>query len=445
MLDLARVSTIFPYERERRPGGPWDVIVIGAGASAVRAAHSAATEGARVVMVREPDDPSARVPSRWSGARRAASAPVAWNGDVLVGPARFASAGVLLVGGHEVRARSFVVATGSVARRPSLPGLPPDRVLTADELGGVRNVPARVAVLGSGPTGLEVAQALARQGARVSVVDACPSLGFGSTACAAELERLLSREIEIRLGATVAAARAVGKVVELAVEDRARSQRLAVDCIVFALGRAPRLAHLALERAGVDLFAGAPIVDPLRRTSNARILYAGDEAEETSRGGIAERDAEIAGHNAARPDAPIATPDVPPMTIVFTDPPYARVGVDETTARVRLGEILVASRRFDAGGLMRIWTDRRGKLLGGEVVGPEGDLLVHLLSYAIHFGATADDIRRAEHGPKTLAETLWGLADGIAKATGSTSPAARARTETPVRATLCHDGVNRRS
>src|SRR5262249_8530565 len=103
--------------------------------------------------------------------------------DALPGTATFVSSGELVAAGHPVTATSYVVATGSYPRRPELPGLPIDRVLTADDVPGLREIPRRLAVLGAGPSGLEIAQAFTRLGTQVTLLDTCPVLLPESAAC----------------------------------------------------------------------------------------------------------------------------------------------------------------------------------------------------------------------------------------------------------------------
>jgi pyruvate/2-oxoglutarate dehydrogenase complex dihydrolipoamide dehydrogenase (E3) component len=261
----------------------------------------------------------------------------------------------------------------------------------------------------------------------------------------AELERSLVAQMDIRLGTRIVGVRLAAGGVEMALTEHGAPTRLVVDRILFALGRAPSVEHLGLERAGVDVFAGTPLVDRHRRTSNPCILLAGDDSFDGSRTSLGGRQSEIAGHNAARPDHPQAVPESPPMKVVLTDPPYARVGITEVAARAREGELFAASRTYaDEGlsarswlgapgvsrtsaprrGVVRMWTDRRGRILGGEALGPSADLLAHLIMYAMHFGGTVEDVWRTEQPHPSLAQTVWALADSLCREAGVSVPRA---------------------
>jgi dihydrolipoamide dehydrogenase len=424
------MSMNYPGPNDRADG--YDVVVLGAGAAGALAAKSARAEGARVALVREahqaPCDDAGR-PSLDCATIRAAGE-TRWGMELLGGAPIFVSPSVLSLSGRAVRAGCYVIATGSRALRPELAGLPPDRALTLDDIGGLRRLPARLAILGASPQGLETSQACAREGCRVTLLDASPSLLPETPLLGTELERSLSREMDIRLGTRIAGVRLVAEGVELIVTARGVRERVIVDQILFALGRAPHIKHLALERAGVDLFAGTPLVDAYRRTTNPRILVAGDDGPDSAGGRPFGRESEIAGYNAAHPDAPRPVPVTPSMEVVLTDPPYARAGVSEVRARERDGELFVASRAYvdprdpsagdatgDHGGrgLVRMWTNRAGKILGGEALGPSADLLAHLIMYAMHFGGTAHDIWRAEQPHPGLAQAVWALADSLVR------------------------------
>ncbi|MCU0758927.1 MAG: FAD-dependent oxidoreductase [Steroidobacteraceae bacterium] len=260
--------------------------------------------------------------------------------DVFLGAARFEDAHTVVVDGQRLRTRRTVIATGARAAMPPVPGLAELPALTNETVFALRAQPRRLAVLGGGPIGCELAQAFARLGSAVDLVEMQPRLLSADDAEPASLvqEALVRDGVRLHLGRkVVAAARESGGSV-LALDD---GMRIEADAVLVAAGRRRNVEGLDLDRAGVRLDArGGLQVDARLRTTHPDVFAAGDVCSPLQFTQVADAQARIVVRNAlfmgrARTDALV----VPWCT--YTDPELAQVGA---TRR----ELEAAGRPFDA-------------------------------------------------------------------------------------------------
>ncbi|HEX3344674.1 MAG TPA: FAD-dependent oxidoreductase [Polyangiaceae bacterium] len=446
----------------------FDVVVIGAGTAGLAAARAAHGEGARVAVIdhgplgtfcarlgcmpskalieatnrlaRTRHAPALgialdRAPAlSWSAARARKEALVAGFVEDVVrettssksfsflrGAARFLDASTLTVNGRPVLAKQWVVATGSSPVRPDIPGLAVagELAMTSDEVFGLASIPASVGVVGAGAVGIELGQVLARAGSTVHVLghdDRIAGLGPGPLRDA--LTETLAREITLHVPAKIEHVRREGQGVALALSG---GGVIPVARLLVAAGRRPNLEGLGLSRAGVRVEDGKPVHDEHLRTTNPSIFVAGDAAGGPAILHVATLQGRTAGLNAAHPDRPVRVPPAPPLRVVFCDPAVATVGLDPEAAAREGRRVCVVTRPFAEQGRARLMDATAGvaqlvvdratrKLLGFQLVGANADLLVHLASYAMHFGATVDDLLALQHYHPTLAEMLPSLA-----------------------------------
>jgi dihydrolipoamide dehydrogenase len=342
----------------------------------------------------------------------------------ISGRARLRGPHAVEVGGRVLEARSIVLATGS---RPTVPeAWKPlaDRLLTTDTLFEESALPSRLAVIGLGPVGLEMAQALARLGVQVTGFQAEQTIGGLGAGPVNDLAReTLRGELKLRLGheARLTAEGVEGKSLRVT----AGSASVVVDRALVALGRTPSIDGLGLETLGVPLDEnGLPEVDRATlQVAGLPIFLAGDANAELPLQHEAADDGHIAGLNAV---APVIRRFVrrTPLSIVFCDPTIARVGRRwDAGAQDR---VVVGEAHFgDQGrarmmlrnvGLLRLCASREdGTLLGGELVAPAGEHLAHWLALAIHRRSTVFDLLRAPFYHPTVEEGLRTALVEIAK------------------------------
>ena len=339
------------------------------------------------------------------------------------GRARFDGAGTLIVDAHtRLSFRAAIVATGS---RPVVPG--PlrdlgDRVLTTDTLFEIADLPASLAVLGGGPVGLELAQALARLGVAVSLFDTGTHLAaLRDAGLAEQAARLFGAEIALHLGAEVSSAEQDGEGVRLHWTDaRGETHTGHFARVLSAAGRSPNLEQFGLDTTGLALGDdGVPDFDP--RTllcAHAPIFIAGDANADRPVLHEAARQGRIAGANAARLLASGETGLAAPrrwtaLAIVFTDPQAASVGdpYDPEDSSLVLGTVDFGDQGRariqgeNAGGL-RLHADRTGRLRGAEMLGPACEHLAHLLAFAIEDGLSAQALLDRPFYHPTIEEGL---------------------------------------
>ena len=351
----------------------------------------------------------------------------------IAGSARFQDGRTLAVDDHtRIRFRAAVIATGSSPIVPEpLRGLG-DRLLTTDTLFEIPDLPDALAVLGAGAVGIEIAQAMARLGVAVTVIDTGDTVaGLSEPDLSRQAAEIFGAELDLHLGAKVHAAAPDGDGACLRWTDRdGREQVTRVSRVLAATGRSPNLAALGLEAAGLRLGAGGvPEFD--RHTlvcAGAPILIAGDADAWRPVLHEASRQGSIAGANAAALAAGRPVEASAPWTslaMVFTHPQAAVVGAAyDPAARDRVvgcADFADQGRARVEGlnhGGMRIWADRTGRLLGGELLGPAVEHLAHLLTYAVADGCTARDVRDRPVYHPTVEEGLRSVMSQIEQSSG---------------------------
>jgi pyruvate/2-oxoglutarate dehydrogenase complex dihydrolipoamide dehydrogenase (E3) component len=196
-----------------------------------------------------------------------------------------------------------------------------------------------------------------------------------------------------------------------------RQKRVAAEEILFALGRSPNTASLALPKAGVTTDKGRVIANERMQTSAPHIYTAGDCTGPHEIAHIAVQQGEIAGHNIAHPDRPWTMDYRLLLSVVFTDPQVATVGLTEREAAARGVHYVAASHRFDdhgkslimeaRDGFVKLLADpKSGEILGGACVGPAGGELIHEIAAAMAKRMTVQELAAMPHYHPTLAE-IW--------------------------------------
>lgn len=319
----------------------------------------------------------------------------------IAGRARFASPDAIDVNGRRIHARKFIIATGS---RPIVPDAWASfggRVLTSDTLFEQETLPAKIAVVGLGVVGCEIAQALSRLGIEITAFVAGQRLaGLQDPLVSEQAHALLSAEYTIHLGAR-AALEPESHRIRVSAGDRS----VLVDGVLAALGRRPNVDDLGLENLGVQLDdSGMPPfnVESLQ-IGDLPIYFAGDVNGKWPVLHEASDDGYISGYNAPREDAECFQRRTP-LAIVFTDPNIAVVGQRYATLdkrNVAIGAIDFSEQgrarvAAENRGLLRVYANKaNGRLLGAEMCAPRGEHLAHLLALAVTQRLTVHQLLRA--------------------------------------------------
>jgi pyruvate/2-oxoglutarate dehydrogenase complex dihydrolipoamide dehydrogenase (E3) component len=408
-----------------------DVIVVGGGAGGLTAATQAARRGASVVLVA--DGPlggdctyTGCVPSKTLLA--AAATGVGFEGAMTAvhaavervaateDEAAMARAGVRVVRGRgellapdrvrvegtELKARQVILATGATAALPPTPGLDTIGALTNETVFGLDRQPDRLAVVGGGATGCELAQAFARLGSKVTIVEAAARLlpGEDPAASAVIADALTADGVDLRVGAGIDSATTITDTSCLRL---ANGDDVSAEQVLVAAGRRPVTAGLGVERLGVELDAtGRVVVDDSCATNIAGVWAIGDVTPGGGFTHVAAHMGFVAAANATRtsrlrPMAKIERRVVPRVT--FTDPEVASVGMTESAAAAVGGRVAeVTFDRVDRGitsgrtvGFVKLIAGPRpvlrsiggGQVLGATIVGERAGELIAEIALAM--------------------------------------------------------------
>jgi pyruvate/2-oxoglutarate dehydrogenase complex dihydrolipoamide dehydrogenase (E3) component len=313
---------------------------------------------------------------------------------VIQGSARFAGPRALVVGERRIRARRFVLATGSTASAPPIPGLDQVDYFTNETIFENTRLPDHLIVIGGGPIGMEMAQAHARLGARVTVLEAAQVLAKDDPELAVLLrDRLLAEGIAIREQATIARVERATGGVAVSLGD---GERILGSHLLVAAGRRPNIAALDLDKAGIAYNRQGIVVDARLRTSDRHVFAIGDVAGGPQFTHAAGYHAGIVIRNALfRIPAKIDYRALPWVT--YTDPELAHVGLAEAAARERHGKDIVilrsafhendrAQTERATHGLVKVVTRKNGRILGASILGPQAGELIHPWVLAIGQG-----------------------------------------------------------
>ena len=340
--------------------------------------------------------------------------------EFLRASARFLDAHTLeLSNGKTLTAKNIVIATGSRVAPSPLPQLEAVGYLTSDEAVGLKKLPKSLLVLGGGAIACEFAQFFARFGVKVTLIQRGEKLlkEFDADA-GAEMERVFRREgIEVFTGTKLVDARRKGKSKSISFEQAGKIISVSADEILFALGRVPDTASLSLENAGVKTEQGRVLANDRMQTSASPIFAAGDCTGPHEVVHIAIQQAETAVYNILKPRSPRRMDDRLLLSVVFTEPQVACVGLSERAAVARKIPFLAASYPFNDHGKSLLMEakdgfvkllahPKTGEILGGACVGPAGGELIHEIVVAMAGRMSVHELAAVPHYHPTLAE-IW--------------------------------------
>lgn len=312
---------------------------------------------------------------------------------VIKGQARFRDRNTVLVGEQAVKARRFVVATGSRPAVPPIPGLEEAPFLTNETIFSQTKRPDRLLVLGGGPIGVELAQAMARLGSAVTIVEAQTLLSRDDPEAAGLVRRaLLAEGVALHENARVLRVEPGRGKVRLVLEGRdgAAAQSVEGTHLLVAAGRKPNIEDLDLDLAGVASDNKGVIVGKGLRTANRRIFAIGDCAGGKAGGmqftHVANYHAGLVVRSALfRLPVKVDLGAVPRVT--YCHPELASAGLSEAQARENGEDIRILRWPFSENdraqaeratdGFVKLVTNAKGRILGVTIVGERaGDLLV---------------------------------------------------------------------
>ncbi len=343
--------------------------------------------------------------------------------DVFLGNGRFVSRDALEVDGAILRFRRAIIATGARAAAPPIPGLAEAGYLTNETIFSLTELPRRLAVIGAGPIGSEMAQSFARFGSEVTVLNASAHILPREDADAAAIVQRAMAQNGVRLLSGTKVVRVERRNAErvLHVESAEGAEQVVADEVLVAVGRAPNLEGLGLESAGVRYSRRGVTVDDRLRTSNRRIYAVGDINGKFQFTHNSDFQARYAIQNALFFGRKKASALVMPWC-TFTSPEIAHVGMYEGDARAAGHEVETLTIPLDDNdrarldgeddGFLRVHLKRgTDRILGATLVAEHAGDMISEITVAMVNQVGLGGVGAAIHPYPTQAEVFRRAAD----------------------------------
>jgi pyruvate/2-oxoglutarate dehydrogenase complex dihydrolipoamide dehydrogenase (E3) component len=325
--------------------------------------------------------------------------------SVIEGEARFTDARTVLAGDRTIRARRFVIATGSRPSIPPIPGLDQVPYLTNETVFDLTEKPEHLVVVGGGAVGVEIAQAYRLLGVEVTLLESGERLLAQEDPEMAHIveQALRSDGVAVRTGAAIDRVEPAGvRGVSILLS---RGERIEGSHLLVATGRKPVTDGMGLEAAGIDADASGIQVDRALRTSNRRVYAIGDCA---GGAGAGARFTHVANHHAGLVirntlfRLPVRVQKAPVPRVTYTAPELASLGLTEAQAREQHGAIRILRWSFadndrartekQTEGHLKAVVTPRGKILGCSIAGAHAGELIMPWVLALSRGLKVSDL-----------------------------------------------------
>jgi len=336
--------------------------------------------------------------ARWSQGKNAT--PQKLGVPVLRGHAAFAEPHEIKVDGRNYSADKFVIATGSKAARPAIPGA--EHGITSDELLDLKEQPSSLVVIGGGFIGLEFGFAFAWAGTKVTILQSGPAVGPALDSDIREilLEAAKTAGITVKTNVKV---NSIGEDRSVEAEIDGRPEKFAADQVLLATGRPSNVAPLKPEAAQIELDGPAVKVNEhLQSVSAPHVYAAGDAAGRRQHSPVAWYEGPIAAHNALNGNELKVDFGVFPSAI-FTIPAIGQVGLTEQealgrglnakTSKLSYDSNPAAGVRAETEGLVKVvYEDATDRILGVHVIGAHAEDIIQIAAVAMKGGMKKSEL-----------------------------------------------------
>jgi len=332
--------------------------------------------------------------------------------NVIKGAARFTSRNEVAVGERRIRAKRFVIATGSRATVPPIPGIDDTDYLTNETLFENSACPDHLIIVGGGPIGIEMAQAHYRLGVKVTVLERMRALPNDDPDLAAiVVKALLDEGVSIREEVNIASVSGKTGDVRVTLQD---GEEIRGSHLLMATGRAPGVADLGLDKAGIQYSRSGVEVDSRLRTTNKRVFAIGDAKGGLMFTHLAGYDAGIVIRNILFKLPTKANYSAIPW-VTYTDPELSQVGLTEAQAKEQYGDAIKvvqweyaendrARAERITSGLIKVVAGKRGKILGAGIAGTGAGEIIQPWQIAVAKGYKMADMAGIISPYPTLSE-----------------------------------------
>eukprot|EP00656_Telonema_subtile_P055284 TRINITY_DN84_c0_g1_i5.p1 TRINITY_DN84_c0_g1~~TRINITY_DN84_c0_g1_i5.p1 ORF type:complete len:411 (-),score=126.17 TRINITY_DN84_c0_g1_i5:313-1545(-) len=345
--------------------------------------------------------------------------------DVFLGhPAVFEEPHSISLGSTTISARTFVIGTGAHPNLPPIEGLAETGYITYEDIFQLPELPRKMAVVGGGPIGAELAQAFGRLGTEITIVARGLMPKDEPEVSKTMTEVFKSEGIQVLPGRAQAARKQDGKTILTVKLTAGGEQEIECDTLLVAAGRSPNVTGMALEKAGVKNVTEQGIqVDELFQTNQSHIFAVGDctgGPQFTHWAGI---QGGLAASNALMPVNSTVASKNPWCT--FTDPEVAHVGMTEEEAFEAFGRDKVTVGHMDmtavdravceqeTAGFCKLVSLGKGKLLGATIISPAAGELIGEVSLAINKGLTIEDVALSVHAYPSVSFCLQQISSNM--------------------------------
>jgi pyruvate/2-oxoglutarate dehydrogenase complex dihydrolipoamide dehydrogenase (E3) component len=344
--------------------------------------------------------------------------------DVFFGNARFTGRTTVEVEGTELHFAKAVVATGARAAVPPIPGLQEAGFLTNHNVFNLTEQPRRLAVVGGGPIGSELAQTFARLGTEVTIIEKADQFLQREDRDAAEILRTaLARDgVQVLLSTSLQRVETDGGQKMLVLDSPDGERRISVDEILVGVGRTPNLEGLDLEAAGVDYDRSGVKVNDFLQTTNRRIYASGDICLPYKFTHVADATSRAVIQNALFPGPKKRFSKLVVPWCTYTDPEVAHVGlyaheaaareIEIDTFKIEMSDVDRAIAEGDEVGFLKVHVKKgTDSIVGATIVARHAGEMISEITAAIISGAGLGAFSGVIHPYPTQAEVIRKAAD----------------------------------
>jgi dihydrolipoamide dehydrogenase len=318
-------------------------------------------------------------------------------------------------GSFQIQARNIILSTGSKPIEIPVMKVDGDKIVNSDQIWGLKDLPARMAIIGGGVVGCELAHIFSAFGSKVTVIEMLDRLLVTEDKEAARLvqKTLKARDVDVKTGVRVEKAEVAGKEVKVTL---ATGEELTFDRVVVSIGRVPRSRNIGLEDAGLELDEkGFVAVNDEMETEIPGIYAVGDVVGKYMLAHVATSEAMVAVHNALGKKYWMDYSTVPRAT--FTSPEVASVGTTEEELKKSGAEYRVGRFAYAASGkavcmgekegfIKIISDDDTGRIVGATIAGHSAAEIIGEVAVAMRMEASPGDIVTTIHTHPTISEVI---------------------------------------